>query len=242
MSVVFPNFRHCFLVGIVPFEIKIGLELHIKLDSGYKLFSGQTNEVSVIDEGLPGSLPVLNIENLHILALLASLFNVIPNPWLSFTRKSYFYVDLPLGYQITQKFYPVINSTGISMISFKINKYCIYWAVLIRNVCLEHDSGTITRNKDCVGFYRSGRSLIEFVTYPCFDGIVGVKLFILKLRLIFIYSGISSCNMDDSGFRFDVNASLTTPFTIPTTKTEFKNINSLAMLDGLRAFLARRKG
>ncbi len=42
--------------------------------------------------------------------------------------------------------------------------------------------------------------------------------------------------MDDSGFRFDVNASLTTPFTIPTTKTEFKNINSLAMLDRVRTF------
>ncbi len=68
---IYTNLRCYFVVAGTPFEIKIGLELHAKVDSKYKLFSGYTNDVSVIDEGLSGSLPVLNIGNLHMLTTLS---------------------------------------------------------------------------------------------------------------------------------------------------------------------------
>ncbi|PIM95925.1 Aspartyl/glutamyl-tRNA(Asn/Gln) amidotransferase subunit B [Candidatus Hodgkinia cicadicola] len=200
------------------------------------MFSGYTNDVSVIDEGLPGSLPVLNIGNLHMLTILASVFKVGLNPWLTFTRKSYFYVDLPLGYQISQRFHPMINTTKIPMISSKVNKTCNLEVALIRDICLEHDSGNIIGNKDHVGFCRSGRSLIELTTYPCFDRILDIKLFILKLRFVLIHVGVSVCDMSNSGLRFDINVSSMIPFVTPSTKTEFKNISGLATLNKILSY------
>ncbi len=205
------------------------------------MFSGQNNEVSIIDEGLPGTLPIPNVSSLHMLTILSNLFKAHLSSWLSFTRKGYFYVDLPLGYQITQKFYPIITSTKIPMISLNINKHHVNWFVFIECICLEQDSGNISRDRKHVGFYRSGKCLIELTTCPCFDGIIKVKLFILKLKSILIYTRISACNMEDSGFRFDVNVSLTTPLIMATTKTEFKNINSLAILDRILPSLASDK-
>ncbi|PIM95109.1 Aspartyl/glutamyl-tRNA(Asn/Gln) amidotransferase subunit B [Candidatus Hodgkinia cicadicola] len=233
---IYTNLRHYFVVAEIPFEIKIGLELHVKVDSKYKLFSGYTDDVSVIDEGLPGSLPIPNIENLHMLITLANMFKTGLNPWLAFTRKSYFYVDLPLGYQITQRFHPIINTTNIPMISLKVNKTCNLGVALIRDICLEHDSGNIIGNKNHVGFCRSGRSLIELTTYPCFDRISDIKLFILKLRFVLIHVGISVCDMSDSGLRFDINISSMVPFIIPSTKTEYKNISGLTTLNKVLSY------
>ncbi len=233
---IYTNLRRYFVVAGTPFEIKIGLELHVKVDSKYKLFSGYTNDVSVIDEGLPGSLPVLNIGNLHMLTTLASVFKVGLNSWLAFTRKSYFYVDLPLGYQISQRFHPIINTTEMPMISSKVNKTCNLGVALIRDICLEHDSGNIIGNKTHVGFCRSGRSLIELTTYPCFDSFLDIKLFILKLRFILIHVEISGCDMSNSGLRFDINVSSMIPFIIPSTKTEFKNISGLATLNKVLSY------
>ncbi len=77
------------------------------------------------------------------------------------------------------------------MISSKVNKTCNLGVALIRDICLEHDSGNIIGNKTHVGFCCSGRSLIELTTYPCFDSSLDIKLFILKLRFILIHVGTS---------------------------------------------------
>src|SRR4051812_6456718 len=95
----------------------IGIECHVQLKTKTKLFSAVGNDareappntlVSHIDFGLPGALPVLNKEALHLASKAAFALNSVPQPFSKFDRKHYFYPDLPMGYQITQFDEPII--------------------------------------------------------------------------------------------------------------------------------------
>ena len=105
------------------FETVIGLEVHAQLKTMTKLFSTSNNEfgdnpnsnVSIVDLGLPGVLPVLNMEAVR-LAIIAGLSTDCKiNKKSTFARKHYFYPDLPKGYQISQYDEPTVSYTHLTL-------------------------------------------------------------------------------------------------------------------------------
>ena len=112
------------------FETVIGLEVHAQLKTMTKLFSTSNNEfgdnpnsnVSIVDLGLPGVLPVLNMEAVR-LAIIAGLSTDCKiNKKSTFARKHYFYPDLPKGYQISQYDEPIASSGILNIKSGNSNK------------------------------------------------------------------------------------------------------------------------
>src|SRR5690348_2359385 len=99
------------------YTVTIGIETHVQLKTKTKLFSGANNDareappntlVNHIDFGLPGALPVLNEDAVHLASRAAFALNSTPQKFSKFDRKHYFYPDLPMGYQITQYDQPII--------------------------------------------------------------------------------------------------------------------------------------
>ncbi len=223
-------------VGLVPVEVVVGLELHAKLNIGSKLFSGELGLVHPLDEGMPGSLPVLNSTRLGFLAALARLLDSRLASVASFSRKSYFCVDLPLGYQLTQELEPIMAGGGVRLRSSHVRRERDVGFIKIG---LEHDSGRFVASKTQVEFVRAGVGLIEMATCPCVDG-CALKAIVAKLRLAL--KAIDACGgvMADADLRFDVNVSASLPLAALSCRTEVKNVNWLTMADELVAREASR--
>ncbi len=237
--------RRYLLIGCQPLEVIIGLEVHVRINSKYKIFSGCQCMVHPLDEGLPGSLPALNVISVNSLFVFAELVRAHAAASFSFTRKSYFCADLAQGFQITQHFCPLIVNGVLELQFCLVNNRVKLERVAISRACLEHDAASFTRDKTKVSYVRAGCSLLEIVTSPCIDSIVCLKLFIAKLRLVLSSTGISDCVMANSDLRFDLNFSVALPLAKLGCKTEIKNLNWLASLNELvlyeaKIFAARR--
>src|SRR5579884_4208072 len=109
------------------YSATVGIECHVQLKTKTKLFSAVGNDareappntlVCHIDFGLPGALPVLNREAIHLVAKAAFALGTTPQKFSKFDRKHYFYPDLPMGYQITQYDEPIILN---GQVDIKIN-------------------------------------------------------------------------------------------------------------------------
>src|SRR5246500_5862162 len=106
------------------YRTTIGIECHVQLKTKTKLFSAVGNDareappntlVSHIDFGLPGALPVLNKEAIHLATRAAFALGTEPQHFSKFDRKHYFYPDLPKGYQISQYDEPIILGGAITI-------------------------------------------------------------------------------------------------------------------------------
>src|SRR5579884_3942317 len=106
------------------YKTTIGIECHVQLKTVSKLFSGAGNDareappntlVNHIDFGLPGALPVLNRQAIHLASRAAFALNSRPQKFSKFDRKHYFYPDLPMGYQISQYDQPIILGGGVAI-------------------------------------------------------------------------------------------------------------------------------
>ena len=198
------------------FEAVIGLEVHSQLKTKTKLFSSSNNDfgedpnrnVSVVDLGLPGALPVLNDKAVD-LAILASLSTDCHiNVRSTFARKHYFYPDLPKGYQISQYDEPLAsNGTLVIPDSKGIDK-----SIRINRIHMEEDAGKlihdISDSSSMVDLNRAGTPLLEIVTEPDMSSAEEAVTYLKKLRNILIYAGVSDCNMEEGNFRCDVNVSV----------------------------------
>jgi len=91
-------------------ETVIGLEIHAQLSTHSKIFSGSSTaygaapntQASLVDLGMPGTLPVLNKKAVEMAIRLGVAIDAEIAPLSVFARKNYFYPDLPKGYQISQ--------------------------------------------------------------------------------------------------------------------------------------------
>ena len=109
--------------NVKDWEAVIGLEVHCQIISKSKLFSSSSAEfgadpnqhVSFFDAGMPGMLPVVNIECIRQAVKTGYGLNATVNKRSVFDRKNYFYADLPTGYQITQNFYPIVQNGYFSI-------------------------------------------------------------------------------------------------------------------------------
>ena len=212
------------------YNVTIGLEIHCELKTNSKVFSTGKNEyndeanvnLSPVDLGFPGVLPVLNKEAVRKAILVSSALNSKISNKTKFDRKNYFYPDLPKGYQITQSREP-FGTNGYLMIHVGEKEK----KVLIHDLHLEEDTASLDHFNDysLLNFNRAGVPLIEIVTEPCLNSSEEAISFLEELRNVIRYTGASDARSDRGEMRCDVNISLSKDETLGT-KVEMKNINS----------------
>ena len=216
------------------YRVVIGLEVHCELKSNSKNFSGSKNSystipnsnVSVVDLGMPGILPVVNKQAVKNSIKMALAMNCDVPEYLTFERKNYFYPDLPKGYQITQ-FKNPIGTNGYIMINVNGEDK----KILIHDTHLEEDTASLDHYNaySLIDYNRCGVPLLETVTEPCINSADEAIAFLETLRSIFLYTDTSYARSDRGQIRCDVNVSLMRDGdTELGTRVEMKNINSFS--------------
>lgn len=211
----------------------IGLEVHCELKSNSKNFSSSKNgegevntNLSVIDIGYPGILPVVNKEAVRKSIMVALALNCNIPEKLTFDRKNYYYPDLPKGYQITQFANP-IGTNGYVMINVDGEDK----KITIQDTHLEEDTANMDHlsTYSLIDYNRAGVPLLETVTNPCIGSSKEAILYLEALRNIFLYLGVSDARADLGQIRVDVNVSLKKENDDKLgTRVEMKNINSFS--------------
>lgn len=162
--------------------------------------------------------------------LLGKALNCKINEISSFDRKSYFYPDLPMGYQITQLYHPT-NTEG--NISFFLDNYTTEKTIHIQDAHMENDTGKMIHDggQALLDFNRAGTPLIEIVTKPDFTTSEEVVEFLKELQRIVRFNELSDADLEKGQMRVDVNISLRASEKDPFgTRVEVKNINSFGMI------------
>ncbi len=208
----------------------IGLEIHIQLLTETKMFcrckssfgdSPNTN-ICPVCMGYPGALPVPNRKAVEMALMLGIALDGEIQLVSDFSRKNYFYPDLPKGYQITQDSIPIIKGGYISIREDS--------TVFLERVHIEEDSAKMIHetgdDQTCIDFNRAGIPLLEIVTYPCIHSHEDASIFLEKLKQIVSYLKISTGKMEEGALRCDVNVSISQSDDTFGQKVEVKNLNS----------------
>lgn len=174
----------------------------------------------------PGALPVLAQDALEKSLLLGKVLWCTIHNQSSFDRKSYFYPDLPMGYQITQLYAPTCTD---GKVLFFVNQFAEERSVTIRDAHMETDTAKMIHDggQALIDYNRAGTPLVEVVTWPDFSDADDVSEFLKELQRIARYNNISDADMEKGQMRVDVNISIRTSDDDPLgTRVELKNINS----------------
>jgi len=240
-------------------EIVIGMEVHAQVTSNSKLFSGASTEfgaepnsqVSFIDAGMPGMLPVINEKCIEQAVRTGLGLKAQINLNSVFDRKNYFFPDLPQGYQISQYKSPIVGE-GEILLDMKDETI----TVGIERIHLEQDAGKSLHDQDpdnsFVDLNRSGVALMEIVSKPHMRSSEEAAAFLKKLRAIVRYLGTCDGNMDEGSMRADVNVSVCRvggyekfradgSFKHLGTRCEIKNVNSMRFVQMAVEYEARRQ-
>lgn len=221
------------------YQVVIGLEVHVQLNTLSKLFSSSStqfgnkpnSQANIIDLGLPGVLPNLNQDVLRKSIQLGAALGSKINRYTQFSRKNYFYPDLPKGYQITQDVNPIIVGGSLDICVNDSIK-----TIKIHHAHLEEDAGKSihdsTQNRSLIDLNRAGQPLLEIVTDPDMRSIDEAISFLKKLHQLVCYLNISDGNMQEGSFRCDANISLRKSESAPLgQRVEIKNLNSFKFIE-----------
>ena len=219
------------------FEVVIGLEVHVQLNTKTKLFCScptsfnhkQNTNTCPTCLALPGALPVLNKEVLHKSVMLGTALDATINRVSYFDRKSYFYPDSPSAYQITQLYTPVVEH-GKLEIDFEDGSQK---TIRVNRAHIEADAGKNIHDGDIskVDLNRAGTPLLEIVSEPDMRSAQEAVLYLKKLHSIIRYLDIGDANMQEGSFRVDVNVSIRPKGDEKLyTRVEVKNINSFKFI------------
>ncbi len=226
------------------FEPTIGLEVHVQLDVRTKLFStapaaagGEPNtRVSPVDLGLPGALPVLNAQAVRVALRAALALDGQVQGHTLFARKNYFYPDLPKGYQISQYDAPFCLGGSVPLGGGR--------ACRLQRIHLEEDAGKSMHGgqSSLVDLNRAGVALIEIVGAPELHSPADAHAFLVHLKQILMFAGVSDCDMEKGSLRCDANVSLRPKGSDQLgTKVEIKNLNSFKAVERALAYEVRRQ-
>ncbi|AWV89839.1 Asp-tRNA(Asn)/Glu-tRNA(Gln) amidotransferase subunit GatB [Bradymonas sediminis] len=245
------------------YEVVIGLEVHVQLRTETKIFSGASaaygaapnTQVSPLDLGLPGVLPVLNMRAVEFAMKAGFALNCEVREWSRFARKNYFYPDMPKGYQITQFEHPIcefghlevaVDPAGLAPGADAPQGAEATKKVRILRIHMEEDAGKSTHVEgqpySLVDLNRAGVPLIEIVSEPDIRSASEAVDYLKKLRNIVVYLGISDGNMQEGSFRCDANVSVR-PWGQEAlgTRSELKNINSFKFVHDAIDFEVNRQ-
>ena len=231
-------------------ETVIGLEVHVQLLTQSKIFSGAStrfgaepnSQACALDLGLPGTLPVLNKEALNMAIKFGLSTDAYISPVSVFSRKNYFYPDLPKGYQISQFDKPTIGKGHLD-IEFKSHtgntentNELIKKRIGITRAHLEEDAGKSLHenfhNLSGIDLNRAGTPLLEIVSEPDMRSAKEAVAYLKKLHALVCYLGICDGNMQEGSFRCDANVSVRPKgSTTLGTRTETKNVNSFKFVE-----------
>lgn len=218
------------------FEAIIGLEIHIQLATKSKAFSSDSTEyggmpnsqVSPVSLGHPGTLPRHNINAIELATKMGLALNCEIRRFNQYSRKNYFYADLPKGYQITQFDTPLCNG-GFVQIKINGNKK----QIRLTRIHMEEDTGKSMHDQDLydslIDYNRAGTPLIEVVTEPDIRTGEEAYAFVSEIRRLVRYLEICDGNMEEGSLRCDANVSVRPRGTEKFgTKVEVKNMNSIS--------------
>jgi aspartyl-tRNA(Asn)/glutamyl-tRNA(Gln) amidotransferase subunit B len=236
--------------ALAAYDPVLGLEVHVELNTTSKMFCGcstafgaePNTQVCPVCLGLPGSLPVVNARAVESAIRIGLALNCRIAEWCRFSRKNYFYPDMPKNYQISQYDEPIAYDGWTEVVldrqSFRID---------IERAHMEEDTGKSLHVGGATGrihgadyslldYNRSGVPLIEIVTKPI-EG-TGAKApevaraYVTMLRDLLRALGVSDVRMEQGSLRCDANVSLRPIGTsVYGTRTETKNVNSLRSVE-----------
>ena len=230
-------------------ELVIGIEVHAQIISNSKLFSGSSTsfgsdhntQVSFIDAGMPGMLPVINSVCVEQAIKTGLGLNAKINNFSIFDRKNYFYPDLPQGYQISQFEQPIV---GNGMITIDLDNGESK-NVGIERLHLEQDAGKSLHDQhpsySFVDLNRSGVALMEIVSMPDMRSPEEAQAYVKKLRNIMKYLQTCDGNMEEGSLRADINVSVRKPGGDLGTRCEIKNVNSIKFIGQAIVYEAKRQ-
>ena len=231
------------------YEPVVGLETHVELGTASKMFCGcatgfgaePNTQICPVCLGLPGALPVPNEKAIESTIRIGLALHCTIAEHSRFSRKNYFYPDMPKNFQTSQYDDPLC-ADGYLEVQVDGETY----RVEIERVHLEEDTGKSLHvggstgrihgaTHSLVDFNRAGIPLVEIVTKP----IVGAgdkapavaRAYVTELREVCRSLGVSDVRMEQGSMRCDVNLSLNKPGEPWGTRTETKNVNSLRSVE-----------
>ncbi len=211
------------------YKTTIGLEIHAELSTKTKMFCSCANNpdaavpntnVCPVCLAHPGTLPTPNRTAVKLLLSVGVAIGAnIAEKYSEFDRKSYFYPDIPKGYQITQYEYPFVSGGVLS-------------GVAVTRIHLEEDTARSTHkeSESLVDFNRAGVPLLELVTEPVIHDAKTAIIFAREFQLLLRTLGVSKANLDRGEMRVEANISVSKDDTLGT-KVEVKNLNSFRSVE-----------
>jgi len=217
------------------YEVIVGLEVHAQLMTKSKAYSTDANEygaspnslLSPITLGLPGTLPKLNKHSVELAVKIGLALNCGIREYNEFSRKNYFYADLPKGYQITQFDTPICNDGWVEIATVAGKK-----VIQLERIHLEEDAGKSIHDIDpfytLIDLNRAGVPLIEIVSRPDLRSGEEAAAYLTEIRKLVRYLDICDGNMEEGSLRCDANISIRIKGTdVLNQRVEVKNMNSI---------------
>ena len=247
--------------AIAQFEVVIGLEVHVELNTKSKMFCGCANifgnepntNVCPICIGLPGSLPAVNKKAVESSIAIGLALGCQIAPTGRFARKNYFYPDLAKNFQTSQYDEPIAFEGKINI---ELEDGEVF-EVLIERAHMEEDAGKLTHIGGATGriqgaeyslvdYNRAGVPLVEIVTKPVYGA--GAKApelaaaYVHAIRDIVKSMNVSDARMERGNVRCDANVSLRPHGQAKLgTRTETKNVNSLRSVENAVRYEIQRQ-
>ena len=218
------------------YELVVGLEVHVQLSTLSKSFSsdsaafggGPNEHISPVSLGHPGTLPRINRKMVEYAVKMGISCNCAINLHNNFSRKNYFYADLPKGYQITQDQAPLCLSGFVTVRLADGSKKNI----ALHHIHMEEDAGKSMHDQhhadSFIDLNRAGVPLIEIVTEPDMRSSEEAGQFLTEIRKLVRYLDICDGNMEEGSLRCDANISVRLKGeTAYGNRCEVKNLNSI---------------
>src|SRR3954470_20978400 len=221
-------------------ETVVGLEVHCELSTASKLFCGCPNEfgdepntnICPVCLGLPGSLPVLNERAVEYALRVAEALHLRVPETSIFSRKNYFYPDMPKDYQTSQYDEPITIDGWLEGDGVRLG---------ITRAHLEEDTGKSLHvggggrihdaDHSLVDYNRAGVPLLEIVSEPDIRSAEQAKRYVEELRAALLAVGVSDVKMEEGSLRIDANVSVRPAGSAEFgTRADIKNLNSLGSL------------